>query len=444
MKWVLAGLTILSTATAFAGEESTIYGPDPQHLWNRLNETLFLRTAPDGKQFGLDELDILYWFTTKHLLAGPSRQKALAVLDEFISAHVERLVQDPLKRAWLQRDLWELFDWSAKVSPNPAQARARRELLSRLVVVIRRVALTTNEIASLPDNYLQSSTANLPRGLFLTNGDWLIVHDLNNPLTAPTHVSSFDGHSGFTVHLRVPGGRAAAGEYLERLQAFARTNHLWVYRTNNFMWANTNEPNETLELNPALPQFPTNTEWALVRRMLLIDTNGNLRPTRVVESIQMRRYLSIKPPVYVTVTNDNGYAVPVQVPQNFYEFQFNRRGGGRLREIANQERGFAFVHFFSKGIDLFELSSRFGASRQPGHDSSRVQAVLLKTCAECHSGPGIYSVSSYTRSLSFSLSPQRPAALAEDTAYRDMNEAIAWKERDYGWGLLQGLWMNGR
>jgi hypothetical protein len=31
----------------------------------------------------------------------------LAVLDEFISTHGERLVRDPLKRAWLQRDLWE-------------------------------------------------------------------------------------------------------------------------------------------------------------------------------------------------------------------------------------------------------------------------------------------------------------------------------------------------
>jgi hypothetical protein len=71
MKWFLASLLILCAATALAVEESTIYGPDSQQLWNRLNETLFLRTAPGGKQFGLDELDILYWASTKHLLDGP-------------------------------------------------------------------------------------------------------------------------------------------------------------------------------------------------------------------------------------------------------------------------------------------------------------------------------------------------------------------------------------
>ena len=59
---------------------------------------------------------------------------------------------------------------------------------------------------------------------------------------------------------------------------------------------------------------------------VLIDADGNLQPTRVVESIQMRHYLSLTRPVYVTSTNHNGSAVPVQVPQqNSFEFQFNRR-----------------------------------------------------------------------------------------------------------------------
>jgi hypothetical protein len=411
-----------------------------------LNETLFVRTAPDGKRFGLDELDILYWARTKHLLDGPSHQNALAVLDEFIATHGERLVQDPLKRAWLQRDLWELFDWLARHAHTPDRARTGRDLLPRLALVIRQVALTTNEIAALPNNYLQSSTTNLPGGLFLTNGDWLIVRDLKDSLTTPTHVMAFDGHSGFTVHLRVPGGRSAAGGYLNRLQAFAETNRLWGYRTNAFTWNNTNQTNLMLELTPTLPQFPTNTEWALVRRMLLVDTNGNLRPTHMVESIQLRRYRSIGPPDYVTVTNDNGTESAVQVPQqDFYEFQFNRRDGGRLREIGQKERGFANVHFFGMGIDLFETDSRFGSNQEPEHDSSRVQSVLLDgNCSQCHSPPGIYSVNSYTRFLSFSMSPERPATLAEDTAYRDVEEAMAWKERDYGWGLLQGLWINGR
>jgi hypothetical protein len=49
-------------------DANTIYDSDTNHLWNRLNETLFERTAQDGKKYGLDELDILYWARTTNLL----------------------------------------------------------------------------------------------------------------------------------------------------------------------------------------------------------------------------------------------------------------------------------------------------------------------------------------------------------------------------------------
>ena len=75
---------------AGSSNTSTIYDPDPGHLWNRLNEALFARTAPDGNQFGLDEPDILYRAGTKHLLTAPSRQRAVQVLDEFIHSHVRK------------------------------------------------------------------------------------------------------------------------------------------------------------------------------------------------------------------------------------------------------------------------------------------------------------------------------------------------------------------
>src|SRR5215471_15428704 len=104
--------------------DAAVYDEDPGHLWNQLNEALFVRTAPDGKRFGRDELDILYWPTTKNLLFEPSHQKAFAALDEFIDKHGEKLIRDPLKRALLQRDLWELFDWSATSFANSETAWA--------------------------------------------------------------------------------------------------------------------------------------------------------------------------------------------------------------------------------------------------------------------------------------------------------------------------------
>lgn len=420
---------------------NTIYDSDTSHLWNRLNETLLERTAQDGKKYGLDESDILYWASTTNLLAGISHQQAISVLDEFINSHGEKLIRDPLKRALLQRDLWELFDWSARNSRNLDEARARRELQSRLAVVIRRLALTTNEIAALPDNYTLTdvkSSPDLPSGLNQTNGDWLSVSDRNDLLTTPTHVVSFRGHSTFQVLVRFPGGRQATIAYLDQLRRF---EHIWIYVTNDSSFATTNEPRETLTLNPNLPQFPTNTEWALVRRMCLIDINGEIKPTAITESIQMRHYYGFGEPTVEMMTNMNGSVVPVGIPPiHFYEFQMNRRQNCQLRELGQNEKDFNFVHLMGTGFDQFQYTSRNASNEVEVLDSAKLQSVTLNTCMQCHNGPGIFSVNSYTRSLSFfSESPQRPANLTPLNFNREIENTIFWKQRQFDWGLLQGL-----
>jgi len=416
--------------------ENTIYDSDTNHLWNRLNETLFVRSAPDGKRFGLEELDILYWGRTTNLLAGASHQQAISVLDEFINTHGEKQIHDPLKRALLQRDLWELFDLSTGYSSGPNEKLARRELQSRLAIAIRRLALTTNEIAALPDNYARTakiSAPDLPVGLNQTNGDWLSVSDQNDSLTVPTHVASFRGHSTFQVLVHFPKGRQAAIAYLDQLRRF---EHVWIYVTNTSSFATTNEPREILSLNLNLPQFPTNTEWALVRRMCVIDADGKIQPTPVTESVQMRRYYTFTDQL---ITNSGG-GVNLIFPQNCYEFQMNRRQNCGLREIGQNEQGFNFVHFMGKGIDQFEYTSRNASNEVKVLDSAKLQSVTLHTCMECHSSRGIFSVNSYTRFLSFSESPQRPANLMPLDFNREIMNTIYWKQRQFDWGLLQGLW----
>ena len=86
------------------------------------------------------------------------------------------------------------------------------------------------------------------------------------------------------------------------------------------------------------------------------------------------------------------------------------------------------MHFNDKSIDPFE-------------PDSRLQPVVLETCRQCHSSRGIFSVNSYTRFLS--ASARGPASFSEDTAGNDQAEALYWKQRQYDWGLLQGLWRNG-
>jgi len=235
---------------------NTVYDADAKHLWNRLDQTLFQRTAADGKKYGLDDLDILYWASTTNLLSGASYRHATAVLDEFINTHGEKLISDPVKRALLQRDLWQLFDWTTFHIERPNRAHRSfsknfpdetHELQWRLAVALRRVALTSNEIAALPDNYAPADAKrlpDLPHHLFDTNGDWvnLGISSYNSDV-APTHSRNFGSRSGFSIFLRVPENRQAAISYLDSLRNFARDNRTWVYRTNQ----NTGFPNEPRE-----------------------------------------------------------------------------------------------------------------------------------------------------------------------------------------------------
>jgi hypothetical protein len=215
MKATLLALGLLFYAAVAPAAEAipaaTAYAADPQHLWNRLNSILFARVAPEGTVYGLDELDILYWQGTEHLLTGPSHSAAVQILDRFIRAHGERLIRDPFKRVLLQRDLWELFDWAAMPGQTmyPAQ---RTELEERLATVIRRLALSDAEIAALPDNYATAAVnPDLPQDLFAPDGDWVTVRSNDSafgPL-ASLHTEAFNGHSVFLVMVRLPLRRSA-------------------------------------------------------------------------------------------------------------------------------------------------------------------------------------------------------------------------------------------
>lgn len=417
----------ISLRAEISTNQNTIYDSDPKHLWNRLNETLFVRTAQDGKKYGPDELDILFWDDTKYLLEGPSHRKALAILDEFNTPHGEKLIRDPLKRALLQRDLWELFDWSATSWRDAGHVRERRELEQRLAVAIRKLALTKNEIASLPDNYAQAQAkhlSDLPHDMFGTNSDWVSLGINGSELVAPAHVTAFKGHSVFVVMLHLPDGRQSAISYLDKLRSF---EHALVYQTNS---STANGPREILELNPDLPQFPTNTEWALVRRMCVIDADGNIQPTPIMESIQLRRYLEIKRGIPDSRILEN-------VVQQFFEFGSDRRHSGALRAVGKNEKGFTFVHFMSMGIDPLEWSKN--SEKDQERDSATFQSVRMKNCLACHSARGLFSVNSYTRSFS---PPPRPAELTDMGIEREATVTIDWKQRQFDWGLLQGLWAN--
>jgi len=59
--------TVPSPQVASTSHQNTFFDPDPNHPWNQLYGMLFIRPGLDGKQYGLNEMDPLYWSTTQYL-----------------------------------------------------------------------------------------------------------------------------------------------------------------------------------------------------------------------------------------------------------------------------------------------------------------------------------------------------------------------------------------
>ncbi|MDA1250793.1 MAG: hypothetical protein O2820_16360 [Planctomycetota bacterium] len=280
----------------------------------------------------------------------------------------------------------------------------RRELQQRLAQVMRRVALTEKELQSLPDNLAlavdgQTYPAKwnpekpprpfLPGDLLKPDGPWVSVRNRlrSDDLVVPIHSEATPGRSAFFLLLNLPGGRQATLAYLKKL--------------------------ESLPPNTEVPQIPDGTQVALLRRMLLIDETATLRLTPVTESLQIRSYREIR-------------------EQDLSEFTLHRKeflaGLAEGLELTAADES----NRFDLGFLGFELhrkpdpfDRRFEARRSP---------VIMKTCIDCHAGPGIFGFQSM-----FAGHHDHPP-LGEGSPEDQVTSTIERARETYTWGLLQGLW----
>jgi hypothetical protein len=435
----------LAASPSHPETSTTIYDPNPSHLWNRLYAVLFIREDSHGVQFGADSLDPLLWTETEHLLAEPSHERALRVLDEFLRTHAENLIHDPIKRAMLQRDLWAVFDWSVQRFPardRPPYTKEKEELQARLAEVLRRLKLTPEELKSLPDNYSQATASGafakeydpanrqrpfLPPNLFDPLGPWVCIQPSpeSDSGVAKTHIWNVSGRSGFFVFVKLPEGRKATMDYFQSLWNFPQP---WI----------PGPPfaaDQALE-NPALPSFPAGTQVALVRRMTLFDNQGDLAASSITESVQIRVYHSITNMEERNFGNGNMAEIIKNSGQDFFEFKLSRpllfsgKNGG-LRAVAPDEKELST--FQTQGDDPLE-----GAPGRPPFAGKTLPE--MQSCLWCHSGGGVRSLNSRSSLLKPNRLQQEPRNNDYGPIYWGDGAAISWKANHYDWGLLNGYW----
>jgi hypothetical protein len=379
-----------------------IYHADPEHLWNRLYEALFIRIGPDGQTYGRDWLEPLLWPESKYLLEERPNKRATAILEEFVKNNGEKLIDDPLKQALLQRDLWLVFNWLegqhdgfAEPRLGAEAVRAAQERLRRpLAAVIGRLALSPKEIQDLPDNYAATVASGrfarrfdpekpdqpyLPPDLFAADGPWVCVGRTDS-ITAPEHLREDRDHrfnnSAFLVFLRLPGGRAATAEYLKQL-----------------------------------PPFPERTEVALVRRALLIDRSHRVVASPLTESVQLRIG-----------------KVPAEFRLSRAQVFAGRAGG--LRPLGRDECDFK-TGFGAHRWDEFEY-------RQEGRSfPAAAMQPIKQLCSACHTRdrfPDFRSGSPDDQG-----GKPRPDLLKEMAVAEGGAAAVKWKEQQTNWAALRKL-----
>jgi hypothetical protein len=444
---VIAALTFWEVAASPNPSETStaIYDSNPSHIWNRVYAALLIRKDRSGTQFGADSLEPPLRFETEHLLTGPSHELALHVLDEFLQTHAENLIRDPIKHALLQRDLWAVFDWSVQQRSRlkrPDYTEEKRKLQMRLAESLRRLALSSKEVAAFPDTYAQAvasgafakeydpahrDRAFLPPDLFDPHGPWVCIQPSpeNSDGVAKMHIWNVSGRSGFLVFVRLPEGRKATMDYFQTLWNFPQP---WV-QASSFAADQTRE-------NPELPSFPAGTEVALVRRVTLFDNQGNLVASSITESVQIRVYRTITSIEERNFGNGRMAEIVKNGGQDFFEFKLSRpllfsgKNGG-LRAIPADEKEFST--FQQQGDDPIERTS----GRPPiMHDA----LPELQTCFWCHSGGGVHSLNSRSSLLMPNRAQQEPQNTDYGPVYWGDIAALGWKENHYDWGLLNGYW----
>lgn len=387
---------------------------------DRLHALVFARTDAYGDSFS-HMVDVPLWSDTRYLLEGDSHIQLKSMLEELSAEPLDETAAGQRRRALVQHELWQIFDWL--VESNFSEKPATRALRKQVAAAMRRIALSKEQIESLPGNLTSRERSrdadNEAPNVLDDSLGWISVGLPDSTPIALSHLDHFRGRSTFGVFFRHADGPREARAFIERLKAVPFPLKRAEFGPGIF------------EPNLAVPQFPVGTKLALLRRMMLIDQRGKPVGSPVVQSLQLRTILKIDP--------DEPRALPDQVRMQEFTLARERYLAGEknaLRTIGPKDR--ARVVFKSHNHDFFQDPSWSAEDRQRLGKPGREQPLVLQNCFGCHRDQGALSMNSYTRAFSAVLS--KNPEIKERSFADQIKLTSEWKTKHDSWKRLREDW----
>ena len=380
-----------SPSSVFLDAPAAIYAPDPNDSWNKIFFYLFSRRvetrvtdefpefreataftrsedpravmlpSPVGisdRAFTRDEvgdraIDPLYpsFFRqagVKAVLNDPQYSELLKALRQALAENEPR---SSAARALMLSDLWSAYDTLFATSFShwpPADAERRSALTGLLARMIRKIALTDQEIQSLPANYPAAAQRESLPDLFRKDGEWLEVrwrphlHDHEAGYRRVTRIFLKPAHPPQDVAVFI--------------NALPRDEHL------------------SADLDGV----------AIITQLLVIDAEGRLMPTSLTTEVQVRLF-ERRPESSFKKTS-------LRVSEISRRLLINGDPSGGL--VAENENSPAYLATAGNDYTF--------ASVQPRFDMP-VQATLRTRCTACH-GENLATVMTFA----FIIDPNRP------------------------------------
>ena len=268
------------------GAEGTV---DPYDV---LYDVLMTRWK-DGKAYAQNETSPAIFAWSEFPFDDKTFKKFDVALDEFAALPQEKIeAYSDVKRALLQRHLWKVFDttfdwdwwkengdwyWGGRKYFPRSHMDRRNASQPKLVALIRRLALTKEQIQSLPNPLAATvksggfATAHDPEDrfkpflradLYGKDSSFVCLGEDRHEIPVSQHTGKLYSRSMFLQFMRLPGGRKETLEYMEKIK-------------------------KKTEL------FPVGTQFALIEQPYLISKQGEMILSPMIVSVQLRAYLDV-------------------------------------------------------------------------------------------------------------------------------------------------------